>query len=178
MIVAYELYDALRRIKFPDMIYNEDERKESDPKKNVQEIDLLSSEKRRNERALSRLQSLYLYSETAIDEKDYLIERKRISDELAAIDARIETLEANRTSQFSVTDDDFIERASFFIISHSLTNRREVNYEKYIREIDPRILKDFLTSVVQNFCIKEGKIESMRFKNGMEHRFLYKGNDE
>jgi hypothetical protein len=46
----------------------------------MQEVELLASEKRRNERAMTRLQNLYLYGEAAIEEKDYLIERKRIMD--------------------------------------------------------------------------------------------------
>jgi len=99
-------------------------------------------------------------------------------DELVAINAQIETLEKDRSGHFSITDDDFIAKASYFLVSQSLTERREVNYEKYIREIDPRILKDFLGQVVQNFCIKDGRIESISFKNGVEHRFLYKGDDE
>ena len=28
--------------------------------------------------------------------------------------------------------------------------------------------------IIQNFCIKDGKVGSIRFKNGIEHRFLYK----
>jgi len=168
-----ELYNAMRRVKFPEMLYEREE-PENDPEKNVQEIDLLSSEKRRGERALARLQSLYLYGEDAISEKDYLCERKRIGDELTNIDERIETLEKNRSSQFSLTDDDFISRATYFIINQSLVERREVNYVKYIREFDPRELKDFLSSVIQNFCIKDGRIDSIQFKNGIIHRFLYK----
>ena len=31
-----------------------------------------------------------------------------------------------------------------------------------------------LPSIVQNFCVKDGRIESIRFKNGMEHRFYTK----
>ena len=73
-----------------------------------------------------------------------------------------------------LADDEFIKQASYFIISQALLEKRVVNYEKYIHEIDPRVFKDFLRPVVQNFCIKDGRIESIRFKNGMEHKFLYK----
>ena len=76
------------------------------------------------------------------------------------------------------TDNDFINQASYFIISQALTEKREVNFEKYVRVVDPRNLKDFLGSIVQNFCIKDGRIESIRFKNWVEHRFLYKNGDD
>ncbi|MDR0819526.1 MAG: recombinase family protein, partial [Oscillospiraceae bacterium] len=172
-----ELYDTLRRNKIPDVPYTINERSTEGAENKPQEIDLLVSEKRRSERALARLQSLFLYGESAIAEKDYLVEKKRITDELTNIDARIELLEKDRTSHFSLSDEEFIERASYFILTQQLTDKREVDYEKFVRKIDPRIVKDFLNSVVQNFCIKDGRIESVRFKNGMEHRFLYKGDE-
>jgi hypothetical protein len=125
----------LRRGKIPDVPYELRECPAEEPEGKPQEIDLLVSEKRRSERALARLQSLCLYGEDAIAEKDYLIECRRLID------------------------------------------KREVNYEKFIRKIDPRIIKDFLKSIVQNFCVKNGRIESVRFKNGMEHRFLCKGDE-
>jgi len=168
-----ELYDTLRREKFPDIFtYETQERPE--PEKNSQEIDLLASEKRRLERALSRLQNLFLYSEDAIPEKDYVLERKRMTDELEKVDTRINELEESRASQFSVSDYDFLDSASHFIINQSLGDIRDINYEKYIREIDPRIFKDFLRSNVQNFCIKDSKVELIRFKNGIELRLLHK----
>ena len=116
-----------------------------------------------------------LYGDDAISEKDYLIERKRITDDIANIDARIDELEKDRASQVSMSDADLLEQASFFIVSQSLADRREVDYEKIVRTIDPKIVKDFLGSVVHNFCIKDGKVDAIRFKNGMEHRFLYGG---
>ncbi|OQB22796.1 MAG: hypothetical protein BWY11_02035 [Firmicutes bacterium ADurb.Bin182] len=70
-----------------------------------------------------------------------------------------------------------MEKASYFILSQQLTDKREVDYSKYVRKIDPRIVKDFLRSVVQNFCIKNGRVESVRFKNGIEHTFLYRGDE-
>jgi hypothetical protein len=172
-----ELFDTLLRGKTPDVPYEMRERPAEERENKPQEIDLLVSEKRRSERALARLQNLFLYGEEAISEKDYLIERKRLTDELAATDARIEMLEKNRTNQFSLSDEDFITKASYFILTQQLTDKREVDYEKFVRKIDPRIVKDFLNSIVQNFCIKNGRIESVRFKNGMEHRFLYNGDE-
>ena len=60
----------------------------------------------------------------------------------------------------------------------NLYDKREVNYVKMAREIDPRILKDFVTEIVQNFCIKDGKVESICFKVGIELRFLYSNDEE
>ena len=172
-----ELYDTLRRQKIPNVSYEPAgivDSQEANP--SAQEMDILVSEKRRAERALARLQSLFLYSEDSIAEKDFIVEKKRISDEIAAIDSRIETIERDRASHFTISDEDFMEKASYFILSQKLTDKREVDYARYIRKIDPGIVKDFLHCAVQNFCIKNGRVASIRFKNGIEHTFLYHDN--
>ena len=140
----------------------------------IQEKDLLLSEKRRLERALNRLKSLYLYSEDAMAEKDYLVERKRLTDALEEKDSRLEELEAEASAAIAMSDEEFIAKASYFILTQQLQNKRFVDYEKFIRKIDPQIVKDFLNSVVTNFCIKNGLTSSILFKNGLELQFSYK----
>ena len=49
-----------------------------------------------------------------------------------------------------------------------------MNYERFIRKIDPKIVKDFLNETVSNFCIKDGLTTSILLKNGIELRFCYK----
>ncbi|MDO4540925.1 MAG: recombinase family protein, partial [Syntrophomonadaceae bacterium] len=169
-----ELYDMLRRGAVPTVEYMSKRVQEATEKPEAQERDLLAAERRRNERALSRLKSLFLYGEEAISEKDYVIEQKRLTDAIQKIDDRLEEIEKNSSQHFTISDDEFITKASYFIMSQKLTDKREVNYEHLIRKIDPQIVKDFVNSVCQNFCILDGRVEAIRFKNGMEHRFLYR----
>ncbi len=143
----------------------------------IQERDLLLSEKRRLERALNRLKSLFLYGEEAMAEKDYLVERKQLMDSLEEKDARIEELEAEVASSITMSDEEFMAKASYFILSQQLQDKRFVDYEKFIRKIDPQIVKDFLNSVVTNFCIKNGLTASILFKNGLEVQFSYKAQE-
>ena len=143
----------------------------------LQERDLLLSEKRRLERALNRLKSLFLYGEEAMAEKDYLVERKQLMDALEEKDARLEELEAEVASSITMSDEEFMAKASYFILSQQLQDKRFVDYEKFIRKIDPQIVKDFLNSVVTNFCIKNGLTTSILFKNGVEVRFSYKAQE-
>ena len=143
----------------------------------IQERDLLLSEKRRLERALNRLKSLFLYGEEAMAEKDYLVERKQLMDSLEEKDARLEELEAEVASSITMSDDEFMAKASYFILSQQLQDKRFVDYEKFIRKIDPQIVKDFLNSVVTNFCIKNGLTTSILFKNGLEVQFSYKAQE-
>ncbi len=143
----------------------------------IQERDLLLSEKRRLERALNRLKSLFLYGEEAMAEKDYLVERKQLMDALEEKDARLEELEAEVASSITMSDEEFMAKASYFILSQQLQDKRFVDYEKFIRKIDPQIVKDFLNSVVTNFCIKNGLTASILFKNGLEVQFSYKAQE-
>ena len=143
----------------------------------LQERDLLLSEKRRLERALNRLKSLFLYGEEAMAEKDYLVERKQLMDALEEKDARLEELEAEVASSITMSDEEFMAKASYFILSQQLQDKRFVDYGKFIRKIDPQIVKDFLNSVVTNFCIKNGLTTSILFKNGVEVRFSCKAQE-
>lgn len=138
------------------------------------ERDILLTEKRRLERALSRLKSLYLYSEEDMSERDYIIEKNNLSESLGKVNARLDELEAGLASQFSISDEELIAKASYFIMSQKLSDKRFVDYKRLLKETDPKILKDFINSVSSNFCIKNGRIESITFKNGIIHEFVYK----
>lgn len=138
------------------------------------ERDILLTERRRLERALSRLKSLYLYSEEDMSERDYVIEKNSLTESLSKVNARLDELEKGLTSQFSISDEELIAKASYFIMSQKLLDKRFVDYKRLLKETDPKILKDFINSVSSNFCIKNGRIESITFKNGIIHEFVYK----
>ena len=143
----------------------------------IQERDLLLTEKRRLERALNRLRSLYLYSEDEMPEKDYIVERKQLTDRLGEVDARLEEVEKLAVDSLTLSDEEFMAKASYFILTQQLQDKRYVNYERFIRKIDPQIVKDFLNSIVTNFCIKDGLTTSILFKNGLEIQFSYKSTE-
>lgn len=138
------------------------------------ERDILLTERRRLERALSRLKSLYLYSEEDMSERDYVIEKNNLTESLSKVNTRLDELEKGLTSQFSISDEELIAKASYFIMSQKLLDKRFVDYKRLLKETDPKILKDFINSVSSNFCIKNGRIESIAFKNGIIHEFVYK----
>lgn len=140
----------------------------------ISEKDLLLSEKRRLERALNRLKTLYLYGEDTMAEKDYIIERKSIADSLDEVNSKLELAEKTAAASISLSDDEFMAKAHYFVMAQQLQDKRFIDYEKFIRKIDPQIVKDFMNSIVQNFCIKDGRIVSILFKNGIEHQFFYK----
>ena len=168
-----ELYNHLRS-GFDEKPFDSLAVNAAEASSDVQERDLLLADKRRLERALKRLNAIYLYGDEEIPGKDFILYRKNITDSLQQIDDRLKELDAAAVFDVSLSDDEFMEKASQFILTQQLLDKRSVNYEKFIRKIDPRIVKDFLNETVSNFCIKDGLTTSILLKNGIELRFCYK----
>lgn len=168
-----ELYNHLRS-GFDEKPFDSLAVNAAEASSDVQERDLLLADKRRLYRALKRLNAIYLYGDEEIPGKDFILDRKSITDSLQQIDDRLKELDAAAVFDVSLSDDEFMEKASQFILTQQLLDKRSVNYEKFIRKIDPRIVKDFLNETVSNFCIKDGLTTSILLKNGIELRFCYK----
>lgn len=138
------------------------------------ERDLLAAERRKKERALNRLRTIYLYDEQSIPEREFVATRRELEDEIRSIDKRLEEVEERSSEQFSLSDDEFLSKASLFLMTNQLLEQRFVNFESLIRKIEPRVLKQFIASIIQKIVIKGGRVMSIRFKNGVEHKFSYK----
>lgn len=139
----------------------------------INEREILEDRRRKKETALNRLRSLYLYGDEETSEKDYIIEREKIMRELTAIEARLAELQRQESSA-AVSSEEFIQKASYFIMVEKLLDDRYVDYEKYIRKIDPMIPRDFLNNIIQQIVVTDGRVTSISFKNGMTHQFVYK----
>lgn len=79
------------------------------------EVEALRKDKEKQERALKRLQDLYLYSERAMTEKDFIIQKNEISSRIQEINTRLGmvTHDANST----LSDEDFVRQASHLLIT-------------------------------------------------------------
>ena len=49
-----------------------------------------------------------------------------------------------------------------------------MDYERYIRRIDPSVPRNFLQNIIEQIEIDDGRVVSISFKNGMTHKFSYK----
>lgn len=169
-----ELYDLLCQkftsVEFaPALLASEDTKKPSPDEK-----DLLLSDKRKAERALKRLQQLYLYEddEKAISDREFVIQKEEILSNIERIDKRLEQIEKSQ-SRPNISDDDFVKKATYFIMANKLNDRRYVNYSKFIQSMDRAVVKDFVQNVISKIVVFDGEIVSIRFLNGIEHKFLY-----
>ena len=125
---------------------------------------------RKNETALQRLQSLYLYGTDAMPEKDYLLERKRIMGDIAAAESRLMELGENQ-QQYSETE--FANKASYFIMVENLLHYKPGETEKVLRSLEPSVPKAFFAHVIERIVVTDGKITEMRFRSGISIRFIY-----
>lgn len=139
----------------------------------ITEADTLKSRKNRIENALSRLNALYLYDENAMPEKDFIMQRADLSKQLEQINSRLSEIQG-RGEDAEVTSDSFIMKASYYIMANKLIEGGYIDYEKYIRAIDPAVPKSFLASVIDHIDADDGRVTAITFKNGIEHRFTYK----
>lgn len=139
----------------------------------TEEKDLLRSEKKRHEAALSRLQQLFLYGEDAITQTDYLVQKTNIEKSIDIIDKRLNEIDSSIANNFVMTDSDFFSKASMFIIQSNLAQARSVDFDKLIRTVDKQTLKMFINKVVQKVVVLDGKIAQISFQNGISLKFLY-----
>ena len=136
------------------------------------EIVSLTDQRRRKEIALRRLKSLFLYGDDDIPEKDFIIERKQLIDDINAIDARLTELNVDNANS-TVLDDTFAEKASYFIMVDQLLKGDCSDPVDYIRNIDLSVVKSFLQTIIRKIIIANGKVLSIQFRNGTSLEFVY-----
>lgn len=169
-----ELYDLLSRkfdkVDFSPSLLQSEETKKPAP----EERDILLSDKRKAERALKRLQQLYLFEdeEKVISDREYVIQKQGIQEKIELIDKRLAVIEKS-ASKPNISDEEFIKQATYFIMANQLNDRRYVNYSKFIQSMDKAVIKDFVQNVISKIVVLDGEIVSIRFLNGIEHKFLY-----
>ena len=101
-------------------------------------------------------------------EKDFIVEKQRIITAIEEIDRKLAEIKDDDT------EGPLADKASYFIMVSKLLEDRFVDYEKYIRQIDPSIPRSFVKSVTESISVTEGRVTAITFKNGMTHTFTYK----
>nr|WP_300649475.1 recombinase family protein [uncultured Anaerobutyricum sp.] len=136
------------------------------------ELASLRKEKERQERAMTRLQDLYLYSENAMSEKDFIIRKEDISYRLKEINHKLGVLSDDSDSFLS--DEEFIKQASHFLIQSELKNKKYIYFKNLVNAVSPEILKSYIDTILDSVYITDSKVTSIVFKNGLTHNFIYK----
>lgn len=168
-----DLYTVLASGTVRGRIYGRDTKvRPNKEKRENSELAHLRKEKQKLERALDRLTSLYLYSDNAMSNKEYMVQKMKLADSIEGIDMQIGFI-ARGDRQSSMDDSEFIRCASEFIITQKLTDRKYVNYKRLAMSVDPEVLRSFVWSIIDNISVMDGDIQSIVFRNGLSHAFVY-----
>lgn len=133
----------------------------------------LKSEKNKIERAIERLKKLYLFDDGAMSEKEYLTTKQELDLKLIDINNKIADSEQ---SAFSSDNNDLalVKSISSFLLAHKLQSEEHINYNAFALTVDDQTLKEFICSVIDVIHIKNRLPICIVFKNGLEHRFVYR----
>ena len=123
-------------------------------------------------RALDRLTTLYLYSESSMSEADFVAKKAEITDNIAKTEAEISEL-VKTDIHSDITDSEFLRKASEFVISQQLASRNYISYERLARTVDVNITREFIVGTIEQITVRDGHIESILFRNGLYHKFIY-----
>ena len=109
-----------------------------------------------------------------MSEKQFIEENNALVADLNRVSSRLDELnETEGSFDGEYIPDSMFERASYVLISEELLSNRYVDYEELKQAVDRRVLKKFINMSLTNICVKNGKIESLTLKNGIEIRFTY-----
>lgn len=138
------------------------------------ELEKLKKEKLKFEKALTRLEDLFLYSDEAMSEKDFLFKKRDIVQNIERINNGLAALHKNMADMKLTTDTTFLNKASNFLVTQELVNKRDIDFREFLEIVDKGLIKDFIQTVIDKIIISDKKIISITFKNGITHNFVYK----
>ena len=168
-----DLYNVLSAGGVSGEIYGKSVKIKSKKQKADSELTNLRAEKQRLERALERLTNLYLYSEDAMSQREYVLRKNKLTESLDEVTEQI-GFASSDAWQESITDEDFVQRASEFIIARNLTDRSYICYKRLAMSVDAGVLKSFVASIIDSIIILDGKVRTIVFRNGLSHTFIFR----
>lgn len=133
---------------------------------------ILASEKERNLKALERLKKLYLFDDAAMSEKEYLETKQGLEVRNAQIENEIAEMRADDETPGTAAG--FLASASSFLVAHKLNQAEHIDYKEFAPLLEDAVLKEFVSTVIEKIIVIGGKVDSIMFKNGMEHKFIRK----
>jgi len=136
------------------------------------EITKLRREIDKIRKSLDRLRNLYLIDET-MSEKNFILEKQKYTDKMSSLQAQLDALSDDHSVP-GVSDEEFLEKASQFILSQQLANRNYISFNRLLLELDHSVLRNFFLSVIDRITITNGKVSNITFRNGLSHSFILK----
>lgn len=145
---------------------------ENESKESSFALDQLKKEKQKFERALSRLDDLFLFGEDGMSEKDYIFKKRELLSKVEEINGALNGI--YQSTNISGIDKSFLNDGKHFLISQELYHSRDIDYRGLLDIVGIELLTDFIQSVISKIIVTDKKITSITFKNGITHNFAYR----
>ena len=136
---------------------------------NKNDTTYLEQQIRKEEGALKRLTTLYLYGDDTMPEKDFLSEKERISNRITQLQDQLK----ERVAENSQVDPSFVEKASYFLMKQKLLGTEYINFSNFVLTIDENVLRSFFRTILKQITITYGKVVSVQFQNNITLHFSY-----
>jgi DNA invertase Pin-like site-specific DNA recombinase len=143
----------------------------SDDYTTAEQLSLLKNEREKCKTAITRLTDLYLYDPDSMTKEEFSAKKKELIKKITDLESQIESFHAD--SGDDLADLEFIRKASAFLVAQRIISKKHIDYMQMALELDNEILKDFIEQVVDRIIIRDGRVEKIRFVNGLEHEFYY-----
>lgn len=140
------------------------------------ELKRLRNEQKRQERALERLNHIYLYGEASISDREYIVRKQEITDALQEINENIGMVQQEPWAK-TLSDEDFLTQASTFILNRKMQDKEYIYFKNLAENTDAEVLKNFFLSIIDSITMRNGRPETVVFRNGLAHTFLYNDNE-
>lgn len=139
---------------------------------NTSELASLKSKLTKILRALDRLKRAYLFDDETMDEKEYLETKADLEAQRVACSNRIQELSDTQYTG-NINELAFVQSATSFLLNHEMQSGH-IQYNELAPLIGHETLKEFVNVVIDKIMIQDSRPVSIIFKNGLEHKFLYK----
>ena len=123
-------------------------------------------------RAIERLKKAYLFDDEAMNEREYLTTRASLEEDLTRLNNEI--ADAEEAAFNDVSELSFVQSASEFLLSYKIQSGEPIVYSDFAPIVGNETLKKFVNVIIEKIEIKNGRVASILFKNGLEARFIYK----
>lgn len=138
----------------------------------AEQLSLLEKEREKCQNAISRLTELYLYDPEALTKEEFSKKKKELTKKVRDFDDQIAAA-LNAGDGSDLADMSFVKKASAFLVAQRIVSKKHIDYITMALELDNEILKDFVDQVVDQIVALDGRVQKIRFVNGLEHEFIY-----
>lgn len=128
------------------------------------------TEIKKQERALERLENIYLYDDTAITPEKYIERKQNIIDTIARLNEQVKQLDGG------VSDDKDVylaQLAQLVLIKKLSDTSSDFEYRSIIKLTGVKVLREFFISIIKRIEINNNKLHSLVFQNGITVTFTY-----